>query len=239
MRFGREGGLFSAPLQTSPRGVAHDLRQPLAAIGALVATADRQPDVPEPVQRCLSKIRDQVEELNRLCRRIVDPQGHPWARVAVHDLVASVAESAELAAGRPVTAAAVKAFVDGDAVDLRRAVLNLLDNACRATGPNGQVCLRVTTAEDHVRLEVHDDGPGFGYGSPGSASLGLDIADGVAAEHGGHLEIGESDLGGAAVTLVLPTAPGRDGAEPAVRGRLMAQTTWSDKRDVKDDKCAS
>lgn len=227
----------AVPSRSSPRAVAHDLRQPLAAIGALVTTAERQADVPPAVRRCLHQIKGQVEDLNKLCRQIVDHQDRQRTLVAVHELALATAEVVRLANGRAVIVSAADAFVQGDEVDLRRALCNLLENACRATASGGRVCLMVRAMDQEVRLEVHDDGPGFGRASAGSASLGLDIVEAVAAEHGGHLEISESDLGGAAVTLVLPLAAGLDLSRAVVRADSVAEVTWSDQEE--DGRCVS
>lgn len=233
-----EGGRFeSFAAPSSPRAIAHDLRQPLAAIAALVTSAERQPDVSPKTRRCLHQIRGEVEELNKLCLRIVQDQERPQTRVAIHDLVLAVAEIAGLAAGRTVTVEAVTGFVEGDAIDLRRALLNLLENANRATEPHGRVCICMKVTGGVVRVEVHDDGPGFGRGEPGLASLGLDITDAVAAEHGGHLEICESHLGGAAVALVLPLWPAVAPRRGASRELPVTEVAWSDKTG--DDRCVS
>ncbi|GAA4195621.1 sensor histidine kinase [Microbispora amethystogenes] len=65
-----------------------------------------------------------------------------------------------------------------------------------------------------VLLTVSDAGPGFGPGDPsrrgesgaGSTGLGLDIARRVAEQSGGRLTLGDSDLGGAEVRLLLGIA---------------------------------
>lgn len=234
-------GPLALPAPSSPRAIAHDLRQPLAAIGALVTSAEHQAEVPQATRRCLRQIRGQVEEMNKLCRRIVEDQETPRTRVAVHELARAAAQTVELATGRALAVAAVNGFVDGDAVDLRRAVLNLLQNACRATEPGGQVSLRVKASRREVRVEVHDDGPGFGLAAPGIASLGLAIADAVAAEHDGYLEIAESDLGGAAVTLVLPPSSAVARRNAAGRKASANEVAWSDKTSDKtgDGQCVS
>ncbi len=232
-----EGGRCAYATPSSPRAIAHDLRQPLAAIGALVTSAEQQADVPQKTRRRLHQIRGQLEELNKLCLRIVADKEGPQTDVAIHEIVSAAAEMAGLATGRPVTVAAVNGFVRGDAVDLRRALLNLLENAIRATQPDGQVCIRMKVSRREVRVEVHDDGPGFSRRVPGVASLGLRIVDAVAAEHGGYVEIAESDLGGAAVTLVLPVRMAVSQRRDARTAPSATELAWSDKTG--EDQCVS
>jgi two-component system OmpR family sensor kinase len=113
--------------------------------------------------------------------------------------------------------------VHGNADELHRLVLNLLDNAARYTPPGTRIELRLRQEEDEAVLEVGDDGPGIpaelrsqvfdrfvrGDGpadtavGPGSG-LGLAIVRAVAASHGGTVEVGESDAGGALFQVRLP-----------------------------------
>lgn len=96
------------------------------------------------------------------------------------------------------------------------AVEALVDNAATHAGTDPRV--RVTAVEEPGRttVTVEDDGPGVPeteQAAVGGSETQLDHASGlglwltnwVASSVGGSVEFGESDLGGAAVTLVLPT----------------------------------
>ena len=86
---------------------------------------------------------------------------------------------------------------------------NILANACRAAGPSGRVRVIVDEAGDQARLAIADSGNGLGQAVPGGrAGLGLDIIGALALNYGGSVHLGVSDLGGLAVTVLLP-APGR------------------------------
>jgi len=101
-------------------------------------------------------------------------------------------------------------------VALERAVGNLLQNALRFAEAN--VVLLLFRDGDEVRLEVRDDGPGFGSVSGRAAErgvrgehtkgegsgLGLAIAEAAARRYGGRLELSEGDEGETLVALVLP-----------------------------------
>jgi len=99
---------------------------------------------------------------------------------------------------------------------LSRAVHNLLLNACEASPEGGAVELRVTAAGAEARLEVLDRGPGVPadlasrvfepYVSTKNrgSGLGLSLVRDVAAQHGGRVEIGNREGGGARALLVLP-----------------------------------
>ncbi|WP_410555750.1 ATP-binding protein [Actinomadura fulvescens] len=99
-----------------------------------------------------------------------------------------------------------------DPVALWRALRNVLDNACRVAA--GRVDVRVSVDQGWVTIQVDDDGPGFGAGAGGLASLGLGIVHDLVSGYGGSLEIRTCELGGARVRLLLPSAPPVDDWRP-------------------------
>jgi signal transduction histidine kinase len=99
---------------------------------------------------------------------------------------------------------------------LQHAVLNLVMNAFEAMRPDGgRLFLRARRAEDEVRLEVVDSGPGVApdalakLGEPGFSTraghdgLGLAVARALLAEYGGRLELEEAGGGGRGARFVL------------------------------------
>jgi signal transduction histidine kinase len=118
--------------------------------------------------------------------------------------------------------------VAADAAKLRGAILNLVDNAVRATRDGDTIALSVTpTREDLVTLAIDDSGPGMSadarasaldrFSRPGAADssgtgLGLAIVRAVAEAHGGSAAVTDSRLGGLRVEM---TIPGAKATEPA------------------------
>ena len=109
--------------------------------------------------------------------------------------------------------------VRGDREALRRALVNLIDNAIRHGGP--WVAIRARPAAGGVAILVEDHGPGipgddlarmfepFWRGDHGrsGAGLGLALVREVAIAHGGRIEAGSRPEGpGAMFTLTLPGA---------------------------------
>lgn len=109
----------------------------------------------------------------------------------------------------------------GDSAGIERAVLNVCDNAAKWSPTGGTVTVRMRPVSDAVmELTVADQGPGIpeedrelvferfhrsreARAMPGSG-LGLAIVRQVATRHGGTVEIGDADGGGAEVRLTLP-----------------------------------
>ena len=118
--------------------------------------------------------------------------------------------------------------VDGNADELHRMVLNLLDNAARHTPPGSTIELRLRAEGADAVVEVADDGPGVpaemreqiferfvrGEGPAdtavgGGSGLGLSIVDAVASSHGGSAEVGEIRPGRRALPRQAAPPPGQ------------------------------
>lgn len=96
-----------------------------------------------------------------------------------------------------------EAVVQASPAILWRVLTNVVDNAGRAAGHGGRVTLAVSQSAETV-IEVADNGPGFGAGEPGMASLGLEIVDSLLASCDGTMEVRSGEGGGTVVRIVLP-----------------------------------
>jgi two-component system sensor histidine kinase TctE len=108
--------------------------------------------------------------------------------------------------------------VKGDALLLREAIKNLIDNAVKYGGAGAlQIALTVEAAD--AVLTIADHGPGiaaadaervferFGRGEhapAGGAGLGLAIVKRVIDSHGGRIDLANRPEGGLVATLRLP-----------------------------------
>jgi nitrogen fixation/metabolism regulation signal transduction histidine kinase len=107
-----------------------------------------------------------------------------------------------------------------DKEQLTQVVINLVENARDAAGPNGRI--RVATRADiergRVELEVADDGPGLSEEAreklftpyfttkPRGTGLGLAIVHRIVSDHGGEIRVGGAPGAGAVFTVALPRA---------------------------------
>lgn len=108
-------------------------------------------------------------------------------------------------------------LIAGDAVSIREALRNLIENALRHGPADNTITITLDGDDSSVRLSVEDAGPGIAEEdlpkaterftslserSKGSG-LGLSIVKAVADGHSAELKLGRSTLGGLDVTLIF------------------------------------
>ncbi len=107
-------------------------------------------------------------------------------------------------------------IVHVDAMRVRQAIDNLVDNSLRHAHPGATITITACTESDSLRITVQDHGAGFrsleqvqalisradGESLPGDG-LGLRIASAVATSHAGVLRVADARSRGARVTLTL------------------------------------
>lgn len=190
----------------STREICHDLRQPIATIAALAEAAMTAPALAEGVRSQLELILEEVRVMTGLVHQLAENRIDPQV-VPIHSLLGGVLEHARLVyPGTVQLTRCPDVALHVDQLAIRRALSNVVDNAMRAAGPGGRVEVAVRRGSRWLRIEVADSGPGFGLGPPGTAALGLGIAENLLRAHDGRLEIGRSRLGGAAVRLCIPAS---------------------------------
>ena len=124
-----------------------------------------------------------------------------------------------------VTMSGPEVIAHADAARVSSILRNVIDNAVRAAGPEGQVHLVVREHDQFAIAEIWDSGPGVPpsqreriferlvrldhgrAGDAGGSGLGLAIARGYARAHGGDLTCEDPRGSGAMFRLVLPLEP--------------------------------
>ena len=130
------------------------------------------------------------------------------ARVELRSLAGQVTQLARIAHETEVILEpGPEVTVEASPALLWRVLTNVVDNAARAAGAYGRVAITVSARGDQAIIDVIDDGPGFGQGPPGAASLGLGVVTTLLESCGGVLEIRAPESGGAHVRIVVPVRP--------------------------------
>ncbi len=225
-----------AALSAALRGLAHELRNPLAGLKGSAQLLSRRIDSAGS-QELIRLISDEAQRLETLVDRLLNPAPPtPFAALNIHAALEKVRQLAEAEAGW-----AVKIHRDydpslpdllGDIDRLTQALWNLLRNAMQAQA--SQINIR-TRAEHHVligdiahklivRVDIADNGHGVPddlterlflplvSGRADGSGLGLPFAQQIAREHGGSLGY-RSRPGHTVFTLLLPVPEAEPGTD--------------------------
>ncbi|RCW44417.1 histidine kinase/DNA gyrase B/HSP90-like ATPase [Halopolyspora algeriensis] len=185
-------------------GLVHDLGQGLGALSLLIDAIGDDPELSTEARRRLDLAE---QELSRLIGIATLPAEEPvFETIDVREVLESLVSLTALSGRTTITLRpGVDVALCTDRTLLWRMVANLVDNAARAAGPDGTVEVAVGTGPD-VTIEVIDDGPGFGGGPAGMASLGLGIVTELARCCGAHLRVCPAEHGGTHALLSFPRA---------------------------------
>ncbi|MDP8974802.1 MAG: HAMP domain-containing histidine kinase [Actinomycetota bacterium] len=224
---------------------SHELRTPLTSIQGYTELwraggLQSEEKLSEAMRRMEQEARRMaalVEDLLLLARL---DQNRPLDRTGVRldELAADgVRDARAVDRERPIDAWLEPVVVDGDGMQLRQVVANLITNARVHTPTGAAVRVSVAAKEGRARLEVADDGPGmdaatlarvfdrFFRADPsrgraaGGTGLGLAIVAAVAEAHGGRA-FAHSVLGrGSTFVVELPLAARGDQTCPPAPSR--------------------
>ncbi len=211
----------ASPLGLSGADVAHELKNPLTAVKALVQLGLRNPAEAASHAR-LALVEREVARMEALVRSYLASaralEAVRSTRVALGPLVADTLRvvSARGAQARVRLVARGDATVEADPRRVGEALLNLVVNAIEATPPGGEVTVEVRQLDHGAELAVRDTGRGMApdvlrcLGTPffttreDGTGLGVVLAHLVIARHGGSLRY-ESEPGkGTTVRATLP-----------------------------------
>ncbi|NDP39026.1 MAG: sensor histidine kinase, partial [Rhodoferax sp.] len=185
---------------------AHQLRTPLAGLISQTELALAESD-PQALRARLGKVLAGAQRSAHLVQQLLSlARNEAEVRLQTLDLAALAREVARDWTPRAMSAGvdlgyegADSLWVQGQAMLLREAVSNLLDNALIYAGKGSVVTLRVAQIGHEALLEVEDNGPGLAATelthlferfwraseSPGGCGLGLAIVAEIAQRHGG------------------------------------------------------
>ncbi|WP_140719654.1 sensor histidine kinase [Pseudomonas sp. Hp2] len=207
---------------------AHQMRTPLAALRAQAQLALDEDD-PRELRRSLEAIERNASHMSRLLNQLLSDasaihrsQLQRFETVDLAELVhQALHEAIPRSGGAPRVQLAIDpqpARVHGDALLLREALKNLIDNACKYGG-GAPLQLALTSDERECVLAVADHGPGIpaaeaervferfvrGEHAPsGGAGLGLAIVKRIVESHGGRIDLSNRVGGGLVATLRFP-----------------------------------
>ena len=185
--------------------LCHDLRQYVTA-GLLLTSLPDNVELEPETRRRFDLLHQTLSHASTLLESAARPE---TVSPRLLDLALLAQESVDVAEYghkvRYVSDVTVPPLVNGDPHLVRRALDNLIDNAGRAAGADGDVVVQVGSSDEVAWVEVVDDGPGFGEISHGTGQ-GLSVVSSTARSCGGRLEISSGPGPGTTVRLAFPVA---------------------------------
>jgi two-component system sensor histidine kinase PhoQ len=203
--------------------LAHSLKTPLAAIRAVLSERD--------ANEMTERVETQIERMNDIVRYQLRKPATIHTETLGVAAVPIAQELTRLVEGLSKVYSDKQPRIEldvtegilfhGETGDFLEVAGNLLDNACKWC--EQQVLLKIrplvqgNIESGGMRLTVEDDGPGI----PGAAAdallqrgtrldesapghgIGLAVVKDIAASYGGDVNIGKSELGGAAITVTI------------------------------------
>lgn len=205
--------------------LAHSLKTPLAVLRGLL---DGDPDRAEVRETLADQTTRMHRTIDYQLQRAATSGPTPLApRVDIGPLAARLKSSLlKVYAQKSLRVDLEIAEANGfrvDEGDLMEVLGNLLDNACKWARRRVRVRVRRTDDGASLILEVHDDGPGIPADQAGAVlargvrgdattpghGIGLAVVRDIVVEaYAGEVRIGASDLGGALVTVRIPSTRG-------------------------------
>jgi two-component system nitrogen regulation sensor histidine kinase NtrY len=211
------------------RRLAHEIKNPLTPIQLSAERLKRHfagapPQAKTLVEECTATIVGEVESLKGLVDEFSQFARMPSPRTVPTDLNQLITDTIALYNGIFSDVRIERRFAAGvplvrlDLEQIRRVIINLIDNAIEAMERRGDIVVetQLDAANNVVRVVVADDGPGIPpaereklflpyYSTKRRGSgLGLAIVRRIIAEHGGNIDVGDNTPRGTRFTIELP-----------------------------------
>jgi len=226
------------------RRIAHEIKNPLTPIQLSAQRlrkkfADRAPDYEQVFEECtrtiiqeVNGLKGLVDEFSRYAAKMPSSDPKPNNLHLVVEMVLTLYSAVPkgVKIGRDLEPELPPVNVDPE--QMKRAMINLVDNALDALDGEGEIVIRTRylKGKEVVTLEVVDTGPGIPQADKerlflpyystkrGGTGLGLAIVQRIVAEHAGQIRIEDNVPKGTRVIIELPalTPSGEngDGVEP-------------------------
>ncbi|MGA1843993.1 MAG: PAS domain S-box protein [bacterium] len=215
-------------------GIAHEIRNPLSGINIYLNTLEKIYDKGEDlekVKRIISQIQSASGKIESVIRRVMDFSRPCTPKLLLTDINHPIEEALGLASTslrkmgitleKHLAKRLPTCLIDSHLIE--EVILNLITNASDAIKHmEGEKRIRISSSmqKSSIILTISDSGLGippqiqgrifdpFYTTKTGSTGIGLSICHRIITDHGGSLNLGTSEWGGAEFKIEIPTAQG-------------------------------
>ena len=222
--------------------IAHEIKQPLAIVRltsqSLCDALTRTKNIEIPTALCnglntldqeterIIKITERMQALLRNAKTETEPVDlRQVIESCLRYMQSNYSEAKSIDISELHSISSKEAVIEGDALQLQLAFINLLKNALDASKNSEKdnvyneanpvlVKISLKDEDDYWEFNVDDNGPGvsenlipnllLNSSKPEGTGLGLFVARSAAERHGGHLSLKRSPLGGLRASIKLP-----------------------------------
>ncbi len=205
--------------------LAHEMRNPLVAIGATLESLLHDPALAAEHRAILASVAKEIVRMDMTLKDYLAARhAMSFAEVELADVVEEarrLLEGAYRTAGKRVSSAIPRGLtVRADHDALKHVIFNLLHNALEASPEEGEVRCSAEREGSAVSVSIDDQGAGlaappaecfrpFFTTKQNGTGLGLTVCQKIARAHGGVVELKNREGGGCRATLSLPRGPER------------------------------
>jgi signal transduction histidine kinase len=206
--------------------VAHEIRNPLAAIGGFARSVKKRMSGEDPDRRFVDIIVKETERLERILTEHLSFVKLSPPKFAQEDLNRILAETVGLFEEK-INAAGAEVELDLaedlpmvliDADKMKQVFINLLQNGLDYVSEGGRIWVSSVRLDRLVEIRFANDGPPipsealdrlfvpFATTKDTGSGLGLPIAHEIVHEHGGTIDVGRCEETGTVFLITLPLA---------------------------------
>jgi signal transduction histidine kinase len=212
---------------------SHELKTPIAIAQTNIEVTEMEEKVTAKEYRHLMEVlKMSLGRLDKLSNDLLllSEAGQNRSKSSAVDIAPLLQEVAEEAGGRAKAAgvgleldlAPQEMFVTGDALYLKQAIINLVDNAIKYSKPGGTVTIAAQAVDAQLVVEVKDSGIGISQAdqqhifdrfyrvdksrsrAQGGSGLGLAIVKKIVEDHGGTISVTSALDKGSTFRVSLP-----------------------------------
>ncbi len=197
--------------------LAHEIRNPLLAIGATLESLSADRDAP-----ILATLSHEIQRLDMILKDYLSLAVRQNASVARTDLSLAITEVRDLLQGMQrrgdktiALGIPPELWTLADHEGMKHVLFNLMLNALEVSPSRATVTCRATADDERITITVDDEGPGLPDGDgdlfapffttkKNGTGLGLTVCKKIVETHGGAIRLDNRPEGGCRATVSLP-----------------------------------